>query len=136
MVLIKKFEEIEAWQKARELVNKIYEISCNDDFVNDFTLKGQIKKASISIMMNIAEGYARKSNREFKQFLNYSHVSCAEVQSALYVALDQKYINQMQFDNLYKKTEEISKMITSFSKYLNKTTTKPNSPNSITPQTP
>ena len=118
MVLIKKFEEIEAWQKARELTNKIYEISCTDNFVNDFTLKGQIRKASTSIMLNIAEGFNRKSNREFKNFLNYAHGSCAEVQSALYVAIDQKYISQQQFEHLYKQTEEISKMINSFSIYL------------------
>ncbi len=88
MVLIKKFEEIEAWQKARKLTNRIYEITSNYEFNNDFTLKGQIRKASISIMLNIAEGYARKSNREFRQFLNYAHGSCAEVQSAIYIALD------------------------------------------------
>ena len=118
MVLIKKFEEIETWQKARELTNKIYEISCTDEFANDFALKDQIRKASISIMLNIAEGYARRSNREFRQFLDYAHGSCAEVQSALYIAFDQKYISQQQFKNIYKRTEEISRMITSFSIYL------------------
>lgn len=126
MVLIKKFEEIQAWQKARELTNKIYKISSKNEFSNDFTLKGQIRKASISIMLNIAEGYARRSNREFRQYLNYAHGSCAEVQSALYIALDQKYITQENFDIYYSQTEEISKMITSFSKYLLKTIT--NSP--------
>ena len=115
IVLIKKFEEIEAWRKARELTNKIYEISCIDDFANDFTLKGQIRKTSISIMLNIAEGYARRSNRVFRKFLDYAHGSCAEVQSALYIAFDQKYISQQQFNNIYKCTEEISRMITSFS---------------------
>ena len=118
MVLIKNFEEIEAWQKARELTNKIYEITCSDNFVNDFTLKGQIRKASISIMLNIAEGYARRSNREFKKFLNYAHGSCAEVQSAIYIALDQKYISKDKFNNIYESIEEISKMINSFSIYL------------------
>jgi len=116
--LIKKFEDIEAWQKARELTNKIYEISSTNDFANDFTLKGQTRKASMSIMLNIAEGYARRSNREVRQFLNYAHGSCAEVQSALYLAFDQKYISQQQFNNIYKCTEEISKMIASFSIYL------------------
>ena len=96
----------------------IYEISCTDNFVSDFTLKGQIRKASMSIMLNIAEGYARTSNREFRQFLDYAHGSCAEVQSALYVALDQKYLSKLQFDNLYNRTNEISRMVTSFSIYL------------------
>jgi four helix bundle protein len=123
MVFIKKFEEIKAWQKARELTNRIYEISSNNEFSNDFTLKGQIRKASISIMLNISEGYARKSHREFKKFLNYAHGSCAEVQSAIYIALDQKYITQENFDNLYLQTEEISKMINNFTKYLYNNTT-------------
>ncbi len=118
MVLIKKFEDIKAWQKSRQLTNKIYEISNNNDFSRDFTLKDQIRKASISIMLNITEGFARRSNREFKKFLNYAHGSCAEVQSALYVALDQKYITQENFNILYSQTEEISKMINSFSIYL------------------
>ena len=81
-------------------------------------IKNQLKKASISIMLNISEGYARKSNREFRHFLDYAHGSCAEVQSAMYIALDQKYISQQQFEHVYKQTEEISKMITSFSIYL------------------
>jgi four helix bundle protein len=118
MVLIKKFEDIKAWQKARLLTNEIYKITSINDFFRDFTLKDQIRKASISIMLNITEGYAKKSNREFKKFLNYAHGSCAEVQSALYVALDQKYITQENFDILYSQTEEISKMINSFTKYL------------------
>jgi four helix bundle protein len=92
MAPITKFEDIKAWQKARKLTNKIYQITERGKFIDDFTLQNQIKKASISIMLNIAEGFARKSDREFKQFLIYAHGSCAEVQSALYIALDQKYI--------------------------------------------
>jgi four helix bundle protein len=124
MVNIKKFEDIDVWQKARELTNKIYETSCTESFANDFTLKGQTRKASLSIMLNIAEGYARRSNREFRKFLDYAHGSCAEVQSALYIAFDQKYISEQQFNNLYGLTEEISKMITGFSLYLRTTISK------------
>ncbi len=69
-------------------------------------------------MKHIAEGYARRYNREFRQFLDYAHGSCAEVQSALYIAFDQKHISQQQVKNIYKRTEEISKMITNFSIYL------------------
>ena len=69
-------------------------------------------------MLNIAEGFARKTNREFSQFLVIAHGSAAEVQSALYVALDQNYINQQQFEKLYKMTDETSKMIMGFSSYL------------------
>ena len=75
-------------------------------------------------MLNIAEGYGRKSNREFRHFLDYAHGSCAEVQSVLYIALDLKYIPQQQFRNLYNLTEEISKMIANFSLYLFKNITE------------
>ncbi len=120
MSAIQKFEEIKAWQKARDLTNEIYHVSKKGEFTKDFTLQNQIKKASISIMLNIAEGFARKTDREFKQFFAYAHGSCAEVQSALYIALDQKYISQKQFDILYLKSEEVSKMIMNFSQYLSK----------------
>ena len=118
MAAIKKFEDIKAWQKARELTNEIYRISSDDEFRKDFTLKNQTRKASISIMLNIAEGFGRKTDKEFNQFLAYAHGSCAEVQSALYIALDQNYISQEKFDTLYSKTEEVSKMIMNFANYL------------------
>ena len=118
MVAIKRFEDIKAWQKARNLTNEIYRASCKGQFGKDFTLQNQVRKASISIMLNIAEGFGRKSDREFKQFLSYANGSSLEVQSALYIALDQKYITKENFDNLYSKTGEISKMIQNFSKYL------------------
>lgn len=118
MTKIIRFEDIKAWQKARELTNNIYQISSKNEFEKDFTLKGQIRKASISIMLNTAEGFARKTDKEFKQFLIYAHGSCVEVQSALYVALDQKYISIKQFENLYSISAEISKMIINFSIYL------------------
>jgi four helix bundle protein len=118
MVLIKKFEDIETWKKARQLTNRIYEISCNNEFSNDFSLKGQIRKASRSIMLNIAEGYGRKSNTEFRRFLDYAHGSCAEVQSALYIALDQNCISKQQFYEINENIDEISRMITGFSIYL------------------
>ena len=124
MSSIKKFEDINAWQKARELTSDIYHITDEGEFSNDFTLRNQIKKASTSIMLNIAEGFARNTDREFNQFLTYAHGSCAEVQSALYIALDQKYISKEQFTTLYSKTEEISKMIMNFSSYLSKNINK------------
>jgi four helix bundle protein len=118
MAGIKKFEDIKAWQKARDLNNDIYKISNTGKFTKDFTLQSQIRKASISVMLNIAEGFGRKSDREFRQFLIYANGSSLEVQSALYIALDQKYISKEKFDSLYSKTGEISKMIQNFSKYL------------------
>ncbi len=115
---IEQFEDIQAWQKARELVSKIYSASNSGFFARDFGLRDQIRRAAVSIMLNIAEGFARKTNREFCQFLTIAHGSTAEVQAALYVALDQSYITREQFDLLYGAAEETSRMVKGFSKYL------------------
>jgi four helix bundle protein len=118
MAKIERFEDIQVWQKARKLVNEIYVVTNEGRFVKDFGLKDQVRRAAVSIMLNIAEGFARKTNREFSQFLVIAHGSAAEVQSALYIAHDQNYINRKQFENLYKITDETSKMIMGFSNYL------------------
>lgn len=120
MAKIERFEDIQAWQKARELVREIYAVSNNSAFSKDFGLRDQIRRAAVSIMLNIAEGFARKTNREFFQFLVIAHGSAAEVQSALYIALDQKYISQEQFENLYRMADETSRTIMGFSNYLKK----------------
>lgn len=117
---IDRFEDIQAWQKARELVKDIYSLSNSGLFARDFGLRDQIRRAAVSIMLNIAEGFARKSSREFCQFLVIAHGSAAEVQAALYVALDQNYVTKEDFDKLYGVTEETSKMIKGFSNYLSK----------------
>lgn len=119
---INRFEEIQAWQKARELNKSVYEITKNSYFSKDFSLRDQIRKASVSIMANIAEGFGRRSKKEFANFLNMSQGSAAEVQCHLYIALDQAYISQKEFKYLYENTEEVSKMIQSFMNYLNKVT--------------
>jgi len=115
---IEKFEDILAWQKARVITNEIYTICTNDGFKRDFTLKDQILKASLSIMLNIAEGFGRRSNKEFIQFLIIAHGSVSEVQSALYIALDRKYITDNVFKELYNNCGEISKMLMGLIKYL------------------
>ena len=117
---IERFEDIQAWQKARELVNEIYSASNAGLFAKDFGLRDQIRRAAVSIMLNIAEGFARKTSREFCQFLVIAHGSAAEVQAALYVALDQAYVTKEQFEKLYGAAEETSKMIKGFSKYLSR----------------
>ena len=96
----------------------IYSITKKGDFAKDYTLKDQIRRAGISVMLNIAEGFCRKSHKEFKQFLFYSHGSVGEIQSALYVAFDQEYITQNIFDDLYAKCEEDSKIISGLIKSL------------------
>ena len=116
---IKKFEDIKAWQGARDLVNMIYKaIRDNNSFYRDFRFREQIQAAGISVMSNIAEGFARSSDREFKRFLWIAKGSVAEVQSQLYVAFDQGYITQDDFDKLYVKAEEVAKLISGFITYL------------------
>ena len=118
MARIERFEDIKAWQNARKLNKEIYAVTSQGDFAKDFALKDQLRRASISIMLNIAEGFARHTHKEFIQFLYVAHGSAAEVQAALYIALDQNYINQSKFKELYQDTEQISKMIAGFIKYL------------------
>jgi len=116
---INRFEDIQAWQKARKLNKDIYDITNNSHLSKDFSLRDQIRRASVSIMANIAEGFGRRSKKEFSNFLNMSHGSAAEVQCHLYVALDQNYISQQDFQVLYDTVDEVSKMIQGFMKYLN-----------------
>lgn len=120
MATLKKFEDIQAWQKTRIMVKEIYTLSSVDTFARDFGLKDQIRRCGVSIMANIAEGYGRKSKKEFAYFLNIAHGSAAELQSHLYIALDLGYIDKDSFNHLYVETEEISKMILGLQNYLRK----------------
>jgi four helix bundle protein len=114
----KKFEEIQAWQKARPVTTLIYELTNQNNFTRDFGLRDQIRRASVSIMANIAEGHGRRSDKEFANFLNIARGSASEVQSHLYVALDLKYIDQDSFSKLYNLFEEISRMSMALSQRL------------------
>ncbi len=100
-----------AWQKARELTKTIYSHTANTAFSKDFDLTRQIRRASISIMANIAEGFGRNSDKEFANFLNIAHGSAYEVQSHLYVALDLNYIDSDTFDTLYNASLEIARIL-------------------------
>ena len=97
-----RFEEIEGWQIGRRLTQRLYTLASQSPFSKDFGLKDQILRASGSIMHNIAEGFDAGTNPEFIKFLRYSRRSCTEVQSQLYVALDQNYITQEQFQECYQ----------------------------------
>ncbi len=97
MAIIKRFEDIEAWQKARVLTREIYRTTAMGEFARDFGLKDQIRRAGVSSMSNIAEGFEREGNKEFVQFLSVSKGSTAEINSHLYVALDANFITQPQF---------------------------------------
>lgn len=118
MAKINRFEDLICWQKARIIVREIYSITKKGEFSRDYSLKDQTRRAGISVMLNIAEGFCRKSHKEFKQFLFFAHGSVGEIQSALYIALDQKYISQTVFDELYAKCEEDSKIISGLIKSL------------------
>lgn len=116
---IQRFEGIQAWQEGRKLTNKVYEtIKNNKNFDKDLRFKGQITASGVSSMANIAEGFDSQSNVEFIKFLIYSRCSCSEVQSHLYVALDQKYITKEVFKELYESCKKVKSLISGFIRYL------------------
>ena len=117
---ISTFEDLDCWQEARILVRKIYDVSRDGDFKKDMRLSGQIQAAATSCMANIAEGFERRSDKEFVQFLYIAMASAAEVKSHLYVALDQKYIIQSQFTGIYEQAQKTAQLISAFIKYLRK----------------
>jgi len=111
MSKIERFEELIAWQKARELTAAIYRMTRQGSFAKDFGLSGQIQRAAVSTMSNIAEGFERGRPGEFHQFLSTAKGSCGEVRSQLYVALDVGYINQHIFSQLLGKAEEVGRIV-------------------------
>ncbi len=108
---IDKFEDLIAWQKARELTKEIYQNSRMGEFAKDFGLAGQIQRAAVSIMSNIAEGFERGGRGEFHQFLSVAKASCAEVRSLLYVALDVEYIKNNEFKKIMDKAQEVGRIV-------------------------
>jgi four helix bundle protein len=124
MATFRRFDEIEAWQKARVLTRLIYELSGRGLFGRDFALRDQIRRAAISIMANIAEGFERDGTGEFVQFLAIAKASSAEVLSHAYVALDQAFITQKQFDELASKAAEVNPMIAGLMTYLRRSGTR------------
>jgi four helix bundle protein len=112
------FEDIGAWQKAYAATMQIYRVTDDGRFSRDFGLRDQIRRASVSVMANIAEGHGRRSNVEFANFLNIARGSAHEVQSHLYIAKGLGYIEESEFDELYISLSEVSKMTLSLAKYL------------------
>jgi four helix bundle protein len=115
---ITRFEDIESWKKARVLTQQIYRVSGEGTFSRDFALRDQIRRASVSIMSNIAEGFERDGNKEFAQFLSIAKGSVGEVKSQFYVALDAGFIDQSLFATLYNQATETGKLIAGFRNYL------------------
>lgn len=120
MATFKKFEDIQAWQKARNIAATIFRVTNQGNFAKDFTLRDQIKRSTISIMANIAEGHGRRTRSEFANFLNIARGSATETQSHLYIALDLDYLSQEDFVEIYGLLEEVSKMTLSLAQYLRK----------------
>jgi four helix bundle protein len=118
MSTIERFEDIEAWKLARKLTSLIYEISAARDFSRDFALRDQIRRASISIVSNIAEGFERDGDREFLQFLSVAKGFCGEVRAQLYLAFDRAYMSEKQFAELTAKALELSRVISGLIRYL------------------
>lgn len=120
MATIKQFEELEICQLARELCNDVYKIITTTPLSNNYKLRDQIDSSSGSIMDNIAEGFERDGKNEFRQFLSIAKGSCGETRSQLYRVFDRKYINQKEFEETKNKTIILSKKISTFISYLNK----------------
>lgn len=118
MSTIQKIEDLEAWKIAREVTKEICRISANGECGKDFGLKDQIRRCAVSIMSNIAEGFERDGDKEFIQFLPIAKGSAGEARSQLYVAFDQNYISETEFDLIYQRLTENSRIISGLMKYL------------------
>lgn len=120
MTIIKNFEDVESWKKARELAGCIYVLTRNENFSRDFGLRDQIQRAAGSIMHNIAEGFNSGTDPEFARFLKIARHSASEVQSELYLAFDCQYITQEEFKKAYNIALDVKKRINAFITYLRK----------------
>jgi len=124
MATIQRFEDLEIWRKSRILSDRVYPLTFKEPIANDFRLKDQMRGGVGSIMDNIAEGFERGSKLEFLNSLSISKGEVGELKSQFYRCLDNKYITQKLFDELYNLADELTKMITSFISYLNKSKIK------------
>ena len=120
MPMIQRFEDIQAWQEARNLVKMIYSLTDKEHFAKDFGMKDQIRRASVSAMTNIAEGFDFESKLEFARFLGIARRSAVEVQSLLYAAIDANYINETEFDLHYEQARKTKALIGGFKRSLTK----------------
>ncbi len=124
MATYESFEELQVWQKARRLVREIYAVSKNSAFGRDLGLRDQIRRAAVSVMSNVAEGFERGGTGEFVQFLSLAKGSAGEVRSQLYVAHDQGYLSPEEFDQLASLASEKSRLISGLMSYLRKSGVK------------
>jgi four helix bundle protein len=120
MTTIKNFEELNAWQKARELAGYVYELTRQEKFSRDFGLRDQVQRAASSVMHNIAEGFESGSDPEFVRFLKMARRSAGEVQSQLYLALDVGYITEEERLRAHILATEVKRLINGMMTYLRK----------------
>ena len=120
MAKIARFEDLQSWQKARQLTNSVYDMSERGPFARDFRLSGQIRDAAGSVMHNIAEGFDAGARLEFIRFLKIARRSASEVQSELYLALDRRYISQDKLASAYDLATETKRLINGMIGYLRK----------------
>ena len=125
MAKIERFEDLQSWQKARQLANSVYDLTERSQFFKDFHLRGQIQDAAGSSMHNIAEGFDAGTHLEFIRFLKIARRSASEVQSELYLALDRNYISQEELSLAYNLATETKRLINGMIAYIGKLTTKP-----------
>ena len=118
MPKVQRFEDLVIWQKSRILAKEVYCISKSRPFASDYPLRDQIRKSTISIVSNIAEGFERDGNREFIQFLSHAKGSAGELRTQLYVALDMEYISSKQFADINQQVIDLAKMIAKLMDYL------------------
>ena len=118
MSAITRFEDIESWKTARQLTNSVYAHTNQTGFNRDFGLRDQIRRASVSVMSNIAEGFESRTDVQFINFLGMARASAGEVRAQLYIALDQKYITEEQFKETYAMAQTCARQISNFIKYL------------------
>ncbi len=121
MAKIERFEDIDAWKKARELTKVIYEVTGQGKIATDFSLRDQLRRASVSIMANIAEGFERGGNKEFRQFLAQAKGSTGEIKSILYAALDAGMTTSEQFQLIVGLADDTSRLLAGFLRYLKAT---------------
>ena len=108
---VRRFEDLVAWQKARGLTRSVYELTNSGAFAKDFGLRDQVRRAAVSIMSNLAEGFERGGRSEFHQFLSIAKGSCAELRSQIYVALDARYLDRPTYLALLAQAEEVARII-------------------------
>lgn len=120
MPKVERFEDLNCWKEARILVNMVYKVAEKGKLKNDFDTKSQLKRAALSVMNNIAEGFGRYHQKEFTRFLDFSQSSCSEVKSMLYVLDDIDYLDKEELKIFHEQTDKTRNMILALIKYLNK----------------